>query len=208
MKNIDSTSRPFSIVVVVLVLLFVVLSSRPQTKKDIQQQNMITTTPSLKTNDSRLDFVLQKCNEGDTETVLSLLDSEPALLNAIDESGWSCLINASKNNHLQLVQNLLSMGASTGTRSMKHSALRGAAIFGHDRVVAELLKAGAFVDVYSTHQRTPLMGAAMNGHVEVVKLLLQAGADANLQNDEGETASDLALSNGHLEIVKLLSTTT
>ena len=147
------------------------------------------------------DF-LEECCKG-TEA-LGKLDREPTLLDIADDEGWDCLINASKFNRLDLVKALLLRGASTGGPLMKHSALRGAALSGYNDVVRALIEAGADVDVFSSHKRTPLMGAAMNGHSTVVKSLLRAGADTDIKNDDGMTARDLALRNAHNEIVLML----
>lgn len=152
----------------------------------------------------RLAVFLELCSKGDQASVERMILSDASLLNQMDESGWTCVINAAKNNHVGLVKFLLGKGASTGTKSMKHSAMRGAALFGYDKVVLELLQANAIVDVYSMHQRTPLMGAAMNGHRQVVQLLLDAGAAKELKNDDGMTARDLAVKNGHLDIAEML----
>ena len=56
---------------------------------------------------------------------------------------------------------------------VSHTALRGAALFGHAECIRLLVEAGAAVNQSSERGKTPLMGAAMNGHVEALELLLQ-----------------------------------
>lgn len=64
-----------------------------------------------------------------------------------------------------------------------------AAIFGHDRVAALLLQAGAEVNAKNPQNgSTALHAAAFLGHAAVVQTLLAAGADPSLANDTGGTA--------------------
>jgi ankyrin repeat protein len=181
-------------VIVLLLLCFAIILARKGSKR------MAASTD--KDNKLVTEF-LNSCALG-SEHVLKTLDQQPLLLNKSDDAGWTCLINASKNGRLPLVKALLLRGASTGGPVMKHSALRGAAIFGHNDVVTALIQANALVDVFSDHNRTPLMGAAMNGHKSVVETLLRAGANPAIKNDNGETAADLAKQNGHSEIYQLI----
>ena len=61
-----------------------------------------------------------------------------------------------------------------------------AARYGHTRVIAQLLKAGAAVDAANNRGMTALHRAAAKGHVQAVgELLYQratAGADVNVQS--------------------------
>jgi len=75
------------------------------------------------------------------------------------------------------VQELL---AGTFAKSKRQrTALHVAARAGHERVVAQLLAAGAPVHVCDTFGCTPLWTAAVNGHKLVVQQLLEAGAAAD-----------------------------
>lgn len=113
-----------------------------------------------------LAVFLAHCEAGEAEAALACLDVHPHLLDAVDAHGWNGLINASKCGHIHLVRELLARGASTRSTG-KHSALRGAAMFGFSEVCRVLLAAGHEVDALSTGNRTALMGAAMHGSAEV-----------------------------------------
>ena len=156
---------------------------------------------------SGLEPFLSSCLLGRADLVLQLLDSDPALINVEDGEGWTCLINASKAGHLDLVKRLVDRGSRL-VASSQHSALRGAALHNHVDVMRLLVQAGHAVDALSAGRRTALMGAAMNGHLDAVLYLLAAGADPRLRNDQGERALDLARNRGHKEIVSVLAEVT
>ena len=155
----------------------------------------------------RLRRLLEACVEGRAALVAELLDADASLLDAEDGNGWTCLINASKSGHSELVRDLIRRGSSLAASS-RHSALRGAALSGHIEVVRLLLRSGHETDALSAGRRTPLMGAAMNGHPEAARLLLLAGADPRLRNDENESALDLARLQGHASVVALIANAT
>ena len=146
----------------------------------------------------------QSCGNGRSGRVAELLAADASMLDAEDGDGWTCLINASKTGRTDLVRWLIVLGCSL-CPSSKHSALRGAALYGHFDVVRLLLKAGHQVDALSAGRKTPLMGAAMNGHLEVAKMLLDSGADPRLRNDRNESALDLALSGGYSDVAAVIA---
>ena len=148
------------------------------------------------------DSFLDSCSRGDN--ISEFIKVNPEYLSFIDENGWSCLINASKNGKVELVKLLLKQGAKTELSDGQHTAIRGAGLNGHLEVVQLLIEAGANVNAFSSKRKTALMGAAMNGHERIVKLLLQHGADPNLINEYGETASVLAEKKGYLSVSDLL----
>ena len=64
-------------------------------------------------------------------------------------------------------------------------ALFYAAELGHDVVVAELIKAGANVDVVSSHGTTPIFSACQAGYTRTVAVLLEAGASVSPTSESG-----------------------
>ena len=142
----------------------------------------------LYTADPFQDF-LQSCALGKLSD--SQLVSKLEWIESRDSNGMTCLILASKNNHVEVVRSLLAHGAKPNQENAPHHALRGAALFGHYEVCMLLLESGALVNAKSLQGKTALMGAVMKGHKKVAKLLLQWGSDCTLVNDFGETAKDL-----------------
>ena len=73
------------------------------------------------------------------------------------------------------------------------------------RIVEQLVKRGADVNLAMNDGSTPLCAAADRGHVEIVRTLLQAPAiEINLAIKEGATALTFASQEGHKEIIRLL----
>ena len=104
--------------------------------------------PSIFVEDQELSALLALCVEGNWKRILKVLNQQPRFLNYFDKDGWNCLVNASKSGYLELVKILLAMGASLLPTS-KHSALRGAAIFGFLDVCRCLIENGHAVDALS-----------------------------------------------------------
>ena len=61
-----------------------------------------------------------------------------------------------------------------------------------------LLEFGAFINIKSKSDFTPLMDSSQRGYVECINLLLAHGADLDVLSKNGSSALSLAFGNGHL----------
>lgn len=73
----------------------------------------------------------------------------------------------------------LGLGASTGALMEGRTPLSVAAFYGSEEAMAELIKAGASVEMSLGEESSPLILAAQAGHAGCVKALLAAGAQPN-----------------------------
>ena len=84
------------------------------------------------------------------------------------------------------------------------TTLRTAARTGNLRVLKQMIKKGADMNMNNYVDKTGLMLAAENGHLEAVKLLINAGADVNDRTRHGATSLSLAAEKNHVECISAL----
>jgi ankyrin repeat protein len=169
---------------------------------------------------------------GNLATVQSLLDADPSLASAKNESGASAVLMSVYTGRREIRDLLLSRGA---TLELHDAAAVGnldrvtqfvekdpslsrsfspdgfpvvalAAVFGHLPVARYLAKHGADVDAPATNGSgyNALTGAVTSGHTEIVRWLLESRANPNYRYGPGYSPLLAAAANGHLEIVQLL----
>ena len=119
--------------------------------------------------------------------------------------GWTALIAAAGNGHVDCVSLLLHAGADKDVKdNIELTALMCAATKGRADCTQLLLDAGADKEATDRNGLTALMRAAREGRADCVRLLLDAGADKEGKDDIGKTALILATLKGHAECVRLL----
>ena len=176
--------------------------------------------------------LFQAIRNGEAPAVRALLEREPALINAVDDSGMTPLLTATYNRNGELVKLLLKGGAGVdiiaasalGQRdrveelaeadpSSVNAAgpdgwlpLHLAAHFGHPDVVELLLARGADVHARSKNSmaNTALHAALAGRDRKSVEVLLGHGADVNARQHGGFTALHAAALHGDTELVRLL----
>jgi ankyrin repeat protein len=142
---------------------------------------------------------------GDLPAAIDLLRSG-ADVNLIGPEGLSPVMIASGLGQLQMVELLLTAGASVHTIEprMGSTALHKAVQSGNSDVVGLLLDHGSFIDQQSpVLGNTPLMDAVLNKRQEVVRLLLERGARTTSTNHWQQTALSLA-HDDHLDAIARL----
>jgi ankyrin repeat protein len=155
--------------------------------------------------------IFEAAAAGDKARVAALLESDPALVNAVSPDGFSALGLAAFFGHADVVPLLLERGAEPNSPSrnpMKVMPLHSA-VANRDGALALkmaklLLERGASVNVAQHGGWTPLQQAAAHGNVELVQLLLSRNADPAAKADDGRSAIDLARAGGHQAVVEAL----
>lgn len=110
------------------------------------------------------------------------------------KGGFTPLVIAARNGHLDIVQYLMEKGAQIDKRdnSRKKSALLAAAFKSQDQVAAYLLDHGADINAQAINGFTPLHDAAWVGDYPLVKMLVERGARTDIKNNDGQTALQCA----------------
>jgi ankyrin repeat protein len=124
---------------------------------------------------------------GRTDIVRILLDGGWAV-DSVDKTSCTALHAASEMGHLDIVQELIELGANVDAESSKAGGkwhgtpIQRAIIKGHTAVVEYLLMHGADVEVLDDGQRSLLEIAIKKNLQDVVKLLLAHGANTNVRD--------------------------
>ena len=119
--------------------------------------------------------------------------------------GWSLLMLAAYENHLEVCRLLLEKKAAVDKQNNKGStALFLAVQENHIDICRLLLEKKAAINKQNNYGFTPLYVAAQEGNLAVCKLLLEKKAAIDKQNNAGCTALFKAAQEGHVEVCKFL----
>lgn len=144
-------------------------------------------------------------SENNLQKVLELLESGLDINAEEDNLGFTALISASKEGHLNMVRELIMRGANVNHRaSGRTTALHIASSYNKLDVVRELITNGADINEATRRGITPLMYACMRGHADIVNELIRLGANINYMNQDGETALMWAERSLHVHIMDIL----
>ncbi|KAJ6246727.1 hypothetical protein M0813_01977 [Anaeramoeba flamelloides] len=145
--------------------------------------------------------------------IVKLLIKKGATINLKTKSNHNCaLYEGAKNNHLQVVDELLKNGAYVDSVVDGWTSLLIASQNGYLEITQKLLQYEANLTYAEPQDGFDVFFlAAENGHLEVLEYLLQTSKNQNLfdsvatkTNNSQETLLHVASNNGHLEIVEFL----
>jgi hypothetical protein len=150
------------------------------------------------------DPFIRAAQEDNMETLTALISGID--INKRDErSNTTALEHAVRNANREMVQLLLSSGASVNARnSSGQTVLMMLDVDATSDLVWDLINAGAHVKLKDEAGNTALMQAATTDNLEALKTLLDAGAEVDTKNKEGQTALMLAASEGYVNAVRAL----
>jgi uncharacterized protein len=131
--------------------------------------------------------------------------------NALEYQAYDIVTIASVAGDVPTLKVALEIGgkATNVTSPYEGTALIASAHLGHDKVVAELIKAGAPLDHVNNLGWTALIEAVILGdggsrHVNVVKALVEAGADVTIADRSGVTPLDHARQRGYTAMAEII----
>ncbi len=155
-----------------------------------------------------LDFALfAAASKGRSEATLLLLASGANPRRQVAPNGFSPVVVAIRENHLETLLVLLEHGGDPdetdrmGWRPLHHTI---GPHYERPDAIRALVQHGAVVDRRDGQQRTTLHRAAGFGHAESVRVLLEAGADYSLRDRNGYSAIQRAIVTGHRDIAELI----
>lgn len=147
-------------------------------------------------------LLILAAREGHTAAVEALAKNR-ARLDYRNPAGDSALMLAVLRGHDDVARALIKAGAVVAHDGW--APLHYAAFEGRDKLIADILAAGADVNAPAPNKATPLMLAARNGHIDVVRRLLALPqTDLNALNDAGLSADAWALQNNNTNIAELI----
>ena len=181
----------------------------------------------------RVRQFLDAIRKGDSGAIRTLLEAEPALVDARWSDGVPAVRLALYYRHPEIASMLIERGAAldvcdaASAGQLKRlrelverdpslvnryssdgaTPLGLAAFFGHRDAVEFLLDRGAKIDMPATNPAfpfVPLHSAMAAGHKAIVELLLARGADVKVREGGGMTVLHVAAALGNLEHVEML----
>ena len=113
-------------------------------------------------------------------------------------------INKKDKANLNLVNDLIVLGAKDWQYEDGSTALHSCARYNHPGIAGILIDAGSDLNLQDNDGWTALHWCAMWNHSEIVRMLIDAGADLNIQDTDGWTALYWCAFSNHLGILGLL----
>ncbi|MCX6556248.1 MAG: ankyrin repeat domain-containing protein [Candidatus Aminicenantes bacterium] len=152
------------------------------------------------------DDIFAPVKKGELDSVKTLLEKDPALLNARGESDRTPLLEAVLSRQPAVFEFLLEKGADFNLVNKEGFApVHFAAFLGETELVKMLIAKGAPLTVNANViGATPLDLAVSAGRREMVELLIAKGAPLNLKDKKGNTPLIKAVLSGRAEIAGLL----
>ena len=149
--------------------------------------------------------MLEAAQNNDLHAVRAYIE-EGRPVDAIDtQLGGTMLTCAAASGHLEMMDLLLSAGATVDVRDANGCTALGAACFAlEEGAVQRLIDARANVDNADNVGLTALMLASLAGKLSVVKLLLSVGARKESRDANQHTALMYAQAKGHQAVVMAL----
>jgi len=161
----------------------------------------------LAATDLRAREIHKAAATGDLNKVRTLIEADPALVEARDGRGCTPLYTACIRNQVAVANFLIDRGADLNARNNWNlTPLHGAnGVYGQDvELIKRLIAEGADVNARGSRNETPLYWAAARGNLTVAKVLMDNGADPNVYGQAFGTILHHSINLGHPQMAQLL----
>ena len=176
----------------------------PQFNSKVSEQKPASYTPNNYTN-VKIEFSTHyhtpQYNKGFSQNFVSYSPSNYAR----DKSGYSTLLNAVRNNNLEMVRNLISRGVNINAKDKDGCTALHIAVQNNDEeIVKILISQGIDINSKTDDGKTPLHYASEFNRVEIARFLISHGAHINAKDKNGYTCLHFAAKNNCSDVVRLL----
>ena len=159
----------------------------------------------LSSPERRQEMLFEAARTGRSD-LISALTKAGVDVNAYDARGFTPLILASYNGHLDTVNILIAARADACVPDavQGNTAQMGVAFKGYDAIAERLLKVGCDVNARNRAGQTALMTAALFDRTAQIEMLIAAGADRSIVDAAGRSAHSIAAGQGNERLVQRL----
>ena len=115
--------------------------------------------------------------------------------NTQDEGGWTPIVWAADNGHMETAKLLLTLGANPNVQGIVTPAVKwgeGASVFSIPFFFDDTQNLSRFPALVDNEENTALHWSAYSGSQDIAALLLDSGCDIEATNDKGDRPLHLA----------------
>lgn len=150
-------------------------------------------------------LLLRHCGAGDLSAFEELADNQdlvhnPELFNAVDDSGWTCIMYAASGGNVEILQLVVEAAALHEAKQRMRPEMREEVPPAEHSVLACKSK---LIEVVNARQQTALMIACREGRVRCVEYLMHLSSEESLESKDvdGRTALQHASSSAYIQKV-------
>ena len=166
--------------------------------------------PPLSEHEKREVFQVNRLHElvrtGDMEACRALIIQNPRIVNCIKDEVGSALHCAAAVGHVEVINNLIEMGADPDIQYLSHTPLHLAVCMSRTEAVKALLKKGSNPEAYRDggFNPGPLQDACLKGDIEIAQALIEAGASIDRHDYEGVQPLHYAAIHDDPDLIQML----
>lgn len=140
-----------------------------------------------------------------SEKIMDLLLTHQVSINETNEVGYTALLMAVSEGHIDMALKLINAGANVYAREQDgRDAFHLAVNNGHTDLVRKLLNLEAYTAREDDWGWAPVHQAARYGFADILELLVEHGADVNQICDDGSTPLHYAAGENKIEVIRVL----